>query len=148
MDNINFDQLLKRIEECCLTEDSCGTCQKDQCLVGYCKHCAKECLKSKDEFIDDGFDEIPLTDTKVYDEETTVNTIGFILNQCRNCRLYHDEDCIVNILRSSLEVILFGEPLEYKGSTLVYLDETKSINLEFAQQIFKSFQNHKRGGIK
>ncbi|MFS8501430.1 MAG: hypothetical protein FWJ59_06445 [Caldicoprobacter sp.] len=32
---------------------------------------------------------------KVYDEEQLINAIAFILNKCKNCQLYHDDQCVI-----------------------------------------------------
>src|SRR5690554_6327054 len=99
--------------KCCLTEEVCGACDKDLCLVGYCEQSLITAFKNQDEFIDNGMDGIPYDDTKLYDDEMIINTIGFILNQCKNCQLYHDEECIINIIRSSMEVALLGDYIDY-----------------------------------
>lgn len=138
--NIDFNGLIETVGKCCLSEKTCGTCQKDNCLVGYCKQSLLTSFKQKDEFIDGGMDHIPYADTKLYDEETLINTIGFILNQCKNCQLYHDEECIINIIRSSMEVALLGDHTEYKGSTLMYFSDLGNRNKEMSQKIYAAFK--------
>ncbi len=81
--------------------------------------------------------------TKVYDTDTVINAIGFLLNQCRNCNVYHDEECIINIIRSSLEIILLGDVQTYKGSTLLYLGDIQTVNPAVAGKILHSIQQRK-----
>lgn len=140
--NIDFNGLISEVGKCCLSEDYCGTCNKDTCLVGYCEQSLLTTFKNKDEFLDDGIDGIPYEDTKIYDEDKLTNAIGFILNQCKNCQLYHDEDCIINIIRSSLEVALLGDYIDYKGSTLMYFKDLENKNIEISQRVFKAFNKH------
>lgn len=117
---------------------------REKCLIGYCKSGLLTVLKQKDRFIDDGADNIPYWDVKIYDnQEDMIEAIGFLLNQCRNCNLYHDEDCIINIVRECLEIILFGDSQEFKGSTFVYLNHIKSINSELADKIFEAYNRRK-----
>ncbi|AKL94193.1 hypothetical protein CACET_c06830 [Clostridium aceticum] len=137
---INFEHLIKEVTKCCLGEEQCSSCEKDTCLIGYCKKSLTTSLKQHNEFIDGGMEEIPYNDTKIYDDEMIVDTIGFLLNQCKNCNLYHDEECIINIVRSALEIILLGEAQDYKGSTLFYLGDIKNVNEEIADKIFQAFQ--------
>lgn len=99
------------------------------------------CLKTSEQFIDGEIDNIPLFDTKVFDESSITETIGLILNQCKNCNAYHDEECIINMLRSACEVILFGNPMDYNGSVLLYLDDVKQHNVEVAAKIFEAYKN-------
>lgn len=143
-DSINYEQLITEISNCCLGEEVCGECQNEKCLIGYCKSCLLTVLKQDDRFIDGGADNIPYWDVKVYDNnEDIIEAIGFLLNQCRNCNLYHDEDCIINIVRECLEIILFGDSQEFKGSTFVYLNHIKSINSELADKIFEDYHRRK-----
>lgn len=138
--NINFNGLIEEIGKCCLSEEFCGTCEKEACLVGYCKQSLLTAFKQKDEFIDNGMDDIPYEDTKLYDDERIISAIGFILNQCKNCQLYHDEDCIINIIRCSMEVALLGDHIDYKGSTLMYFSDLGNKNKEISQRIYSAFK--------
>jgi len=140
---INSEILISEIGKCCLGKEVCRECKKEDCLVGYCKKSLMTFLKQNNEFIDGGMKEIPYGDTKMYDNELIVQAIGSLLNQCRNCNVYHDEECIINIVRSALEIIVLGEFQEYKGSTLLYLNDIKNVNSEMADKILQAFQSQK-----
>lgn len=141
---IDLESLVSEIGKCCLSTENCGTCNKEKCLIGYCKKSLLTTLKQQDEFIDGGLSSMPYNDTKLYEEEIIITSIASLLNQCRNCNLYHDEDCIINIVRSALEIIVLGEPQEYRGSTLFYLSDIKNVNPQVADQIYNSFKNKKQ----
>ncbi|OEF97798.1 hypothetical protein BHF68_13245 [Desulfuribacillus alkaliarsenatis] len=138
---INYEELISQLGECCITD--CGICKKDECLVGYCKQSLTSCLKQKDEFLDGGMEGIPYNDSKIYDNDSIINSLASLLLQCRNCNVYHDDECIINITRSSLEIILLGDYQDYKGSTLVYFNDLKSVNKEIADKVLASFQQKK-----
>lgn len=140
---VNIEGLINEVSKCCLGESQCGKCDMENCLIGYCKKVLTTSLKQNTEYIDDGIDNLPYVDTKIYDEVDTTHAIGFLLNQCRNCNLYHDEACIINIIRSALEIILLGEAQEYKGSVLIYLNDIKKINERVAENIFQAFHQIK-----
>lgn len=142
--DINFNSLITSVGKCCLGEKDCGTCSKESCLIGYCKKNLLTCLKTNEQFINGEIDNIPLFDTKIFDESSIVETVGLILNQCKNCNAYHDEECIINILRSSCEVILFGNPKDYNGSVLLYLNDVKQDNAELSSRIYEAFVNAKK----
>ncbi len=144
MSSINYEGLITKIKDVCLTEQSCGMCKQDKCLIGYCKRSLTTCFKDNNDFLDGGLDKLPLSDMKVYDDETVVDSLAFLLQQCKNCNLYHDEDCIINIVRSAFEVILLGDPQEYKGSTLMYLNDIKNVDAHTADRIFAAFQLAKK----
>lgn len=141
---IDYNMLISEISECCLTEKVCEKCRKEQCLIGYSIEGIKTCLKDKVDFLESGMAGIPYSDIKIYDTETIVKALAALLHQCRNCNVYHDEECVINIVRSTFEVILFGEPQEYGGSTLMYLSEIREANPEIAQHVFDVFQQSKQ----
>lgn len=86
---------------------------------------------------------MPYYDTKFYDDADITDVIGYLLNQCRNCNLYHDENCIINIIRSALEIILLGDAQEYKGSVFVYLNDIKKVNEKVAEKIYEAYYRRK-----
>ncbi len=139
MININYDKLIEEVGKCCLSEEYCGTCNKQTCLVGYCEQVLLTALKNNNEFIQDGIEHIPYSDTKLYDDETLIQAIALILNECRNCQLYHDEECIINIIRSCLEIPLLGDYIDYRGSVLMYFMDLNNKNKEISQRIHEEF---------
>lgn len=140
---VDIDSLINKVSKCCLGESQCGICDMKNCLIGYCKKVLTTSLKENTEYIDGGVDNIPYFDTKIYDEVDVTDAIGYLLNQCRNCNLYHDEACIINIIRCALEIILLGEAQEYKGSVLIYLNDIKKVNEKAANNIFQAFHKIK-----
>jgi len=140
---VDIEGLINAISKCCLGEVQCGACDMDNCLIGYCKKMLTTSLKENTEFIDGGIDNLPYYDTRFYDEVDVVDTIGYLLNQCRYCNLYHDEACIINIIRSALEIILLGQAQEYKGSVLIYLNDIRKVNESVAEKIFEAFNLRK-----
>lgn len=141
--NVDIEALINAVSKCCLGEAQCGTCDMDNCLIGYCKKMLTTSLKDNTEFIDGGVENLPYYDTRFYDEVDVADTIGFLLNQCRNCNLYHDEACIINIIRSALEIILLGQVQEYKGSVLIYLNNIRDADEAVADKILEAFNRWK-----
>lgn len=139
MKNINYDSLIEVVSNCCLKETNCESCQKEKCLIGYAKKSIMYALKNNEEFIDEGLEGLPIYDVKTYDEEIALRSIGKMLKQCKNCNVYHDEDCIINIVRSALEIIIFGENHEYEGSVLMYLKSISNHDKEIALKIKEHF---------
>lgn len=137
--DVNFSKLVDKLSPCCLSKDVCGTCERNTCLVGYGTECIKNCMINKVTYVMDGMKNIPVTDLRIYDKGNISNGIVDILKTCKSCRENHFENCIVNVLRSCYEVILFGEEKEYKGSALVYLNELKGYNSEIADQLFQKY---------
>ncbi len=136
---INFSKLVDKLAPCCLSEEVCGNCERNTCLVGYGTECIKNCMINKGTYVIDGMKNIPLSDMKVYDKYNIINEIADILKICKSCKESHYENCIVNVLRSCYEVVLFGEEKEYKGSALIYLNDLKDNNPEIAEQLLQKY---------
>ncbi|GAA0076930.1 hypothetical protein UT300005_13080 [Clostridium sp. CTA-5] len=138
---VNFNELVNKLAPCCLGEEECNGCAKEKCLVGYGKECIKGCLKNKVTYVIDGYKNIPITDTRVYEQETVITAISDILKRCKSCSEEHYENCIINVIRSCYEVSLFGEEQEYEGSAFLYLNNLKNINEEIADKIFERYNS-------
>ena len=142
--DIKFNVLISDLWNCCLTENICNKCKKKDCLIGYCKESLKECVMQDVTYVKEGMQNFPSSDLKLYDNHNLIDGISQILKQCRSCKEDHYDNCIINILRSAYEIILFGEPQDYNGSVLVYLDKIKAINLELSSKIFDTYINLKK----
>lgn len=119
---VSYFNLFKDIGNVCLTQNHCGTCQEKHCLIGYAKESVAECRKADVTYVKDGFSNIPYTDTKgSYDEEHVLTGIAHVLKQCRSCKENHYNDCVLNVVRSCYETILFGESQPFNGSAFAYL---------------------------
>lgn len=138
---INYDQILTYLSQCCLGEDSCGGCDKPSCIVGYAQNCITNCFKEGVTYVEEGSANIPVADLKVYNEETFEKGIAHILRQCRSCKDNHFDNCIVNILRNCYEVGLFGEPQAYEGSNFRYLNQIHNEFPRQAENIIAEFHN-------
>ena len=138
---VNFSKVVDNLCACCLSEDVCGECESSKCLISYGKDCLKYCMINKATGVLAGHKNIPLLDTKLYDQETVIDGIVDILKTCKSCREDHFENCIINIIRNCYEIILTGQEQEYKGSVLLYLNSLKEIDSNLADKIFEKFNS-------
>ena len=76
---INFSKLVDKLAPCCLSEDVCGTCDRNTCLVGYGTECIKNFMINKVTYVMDGMKNIPVTDVKIYDKGNILNGVADIL---------------------------------------------------------------------
>ncbi|EES49844.1 MULTISPECIES: hypothetical protein [Clostridium] len=137
--DVNFNELVNKLAPCCLEEETCSTCTKEKCLIGYGKECIKGCLKNKVTYVENGYGNIPIADTKLYDKDYVITAIADILKRCKSCQENHYDNCIINVLRNCYEISLFGEGQEYQGSAFMYLNGLKSVNEEIADKIFAKY---------
>lgn len=138
---INYDKIITDLSSCCLKEENCGSCDKPSCIVGYAQNCITQCFKESVTYVENGSDNIPVTDFKVYNEEEFEKGIAHILKQCRSCTFNHFDNCIINIIRNCYEVGLFGEIQSYEGSNFRYLNQIHNSHPETADRIIEEFHN-------
>lgn len=138
---VNFGKLVDKLTPCCLSEEVCGGCEREKCIVGYAKECIKNCMINKVTFVIDGSKNIPNTDFKVYEKESFVEGIVETLKTCKNCNEEHFDNFIINILRSLYEIVLIGEELKYEGSTFLYLNKLREIDGSIFDKIFEKYNS-------
>lgn len=138
-EELDDELILKDLGEVCLTTSSCGECAKDQCLIGYAKKCLMDCIKENVTYVENGIDGIPLADTKLFHEEELAKGIADILKLCKSCGEMHFDNCIINVLRSSYEVALFGDVQSYKGSAFAYLSSIGEKELNHVPLVLEEY---------
>lgn len=143
-EEIDLQELFRDLGKICKIEDICGKCAYRACLVGYSKDCAAQCRVNKQTFVSNGYEEIPPLDIRGgYDEYEVLHGIAHILLQCRSCKQNHYEDCILNIIRSCLEIIEFGDSQIYEGDVVSYLMKMKDLHADKASVIASEYTDAK-----
>lgn len=140
--DVNYEILLRDIELNCMTEETCGACQDDGCLIGYTKKCISDSLRDKVTYIEDGVKNIP-HDMRAFDRDRALDAIAHILRQCKSCEEDHFDDCLINVIRSCYEIITMGEEQKYTGSIFMYLSQIKDTYSDEAEHILREFQAFK-----
>lgn len=143
-EELNLLQIFSDLGRICQTEAVCRKCAGRACLVGYSKDCAASCRVKEVTYVDKGFAEIPPADIRGgYDEFEVLHAIAHLLLQCRSCKKDHYEDCIINVVRSCLEVIEFGEEQVYEGDPLSYMMKIRDLDEQKADIIAEEYRLEK-----
>ena len=130
-EEINLIEIFKDLAKICKTEHVCGYCAEECCLVGYSRQCTAQCRIKSQTYVTDGFANIPPNDIRGgYDEFAVLHMISHLLLQCRSCKQDHYDNCIINLVRSCMEVIEFGEEQIYEGDPLSYMIKIACLNSE------------------
>ena len=144
VNELNLLEIFTDLGKVCKTKSVCGNCAEKACLVGYAKNAAAECRIGKYTGIQDGFENIPPSDIRGgYDEYNVLYAIAHLLLQCKDCKEEHYENCLINIVRSCLEVIELGEEQEYKGNVIEYLVDVAKHHPAKAEFIKEEYMMHK-----
>ena len=144
IDELNLLEIFKDLGNICKSPTVCGTCADKSCLIGYAKNSAAECRIAKRTGIVNGFENIPSCDIRGgYDEYDILHAIAHLLVQCKECKEEHYDNCLINIVRSCLEVIEFGEEQKYEGNIIHYLMNISKTNSAKAAIIQEEYMLHK-----
>lgn len=144
MDEINLAEIFKDLGGVCKTPAVCGSCADKKCLVGYARSCTAECRVAKRTGVVNGFEYIPPCDIRGgYDEYNVLYTIAHLLVQCKGCKEEHYDNCLINVVRSCMEVIEFGEEQKYEGNALTYLMKLAQLDPTKADIIREEYMLHK-----
>lgn len=143
-EELDLQEIFSDLGTVCLTEKKCQKCAGKDCMVGYAKYAAAQCRINKQTFVMDGMKNMPPYDIRGgYDEYDVLHAIAHLLQQCRSCKKNHFENCIINVVRSCLEVIEFGDEMEYQGEALPYLMKLSNVNADKAHVIMEEYKLHK-----
>ena len=131
----NVARIKTALQDCCRGDVSCDSCSGKQCLIGFSKIVADYAGVKKTLVIPNGIKMVPSGDFKTYEVDDVARALAIINIECKNCMDNHDDNCIVNIVRSSLEVALTGDHLEFTGNPLMYLMSLTRLNQELGGKV-------------
>jgi len=143
--DVNLDRIQAAVNRCCKTEAECKKCEKVSCLIGYCQ-IALDYSRQKNSFhIPRGNQHIPGHDFRAYYQPDLILALVEVLLQCQGCRDNHEEECVINVTRSALELALLGESLNYEGSALLYLIQVSRLNPDLGKELLQLYERNKSG---
>ena len=119
-DFTDVEESLKNLCENC-GDRGTGRCVKSKCYVGFAERMIDVSKEKSLNSIENGTMLIPVDDMKSYREDLIAEAIARACKVCHECRENHTEDCIVSLVRRSLENAVFRDNTPYKGSVLMYL---------------------------
>lgn len=135
----NLARIKQSLQECCRGDVSCSSCAGKQCLVGFAKIVADYSGVKKTLVIPNGIKMVPQADFKTYEVDQVARALAVINLECKNCMDNHDDNCIINIIRSSLEVALTGDHLEFTGNPLMYIMALGRLNKELGGAVMEHY---------
>ncbi|WP_018084695.1 hypothetical protein [Desulfurispora thermophila] len=138
----DFNALLKPLQDICAQCDlqETGQCQKSACLIGYARK-VLEFARSKNCYnIPGGEQLIPKNDFKPYYHDTIAPALAETCRQCKECRDNHNSDCVIALVRHTLEHCVLPESVDYPGSVFMYLAKIKELNPDLAASLAAAYK--------
>lgn len=142
MAGVNFGKIEGVVNNCCLECES--KCNGKNCLVGYPKIIIEYFNEKHEKDFKDGISKIPNSDIKVYEETALVDGIAETLIQCRECGTNHRKDCVIGIIRASLERALIGDNLDdFKGNAFSHIIQLSQSNSRIGNALLDKYKEKK-----
>jgi len=136
-----LNNLESNVKEIC--SDCChkGTekCNYRNCNIGFTEYVVKNIKENSIQSIEDGENLIPKNDLKYYDEKVIARGIASICRLCKDCNENHSENCVIALIRRSLEYTQLEDKIEYPGNVLMYLMNVSKQKPEFAELIKREY---------
>ena len=115
------------IEDICLGEGKCGNCSGGNCIIGYTKLILKNAREKDEYYIKDNID-IDRLINKDFDKYKVLEALSLIIVDYMRHGLIEDEKFIINQVKKSLETILLGKEIKFKGNLSKYIRNFKKEN--------------------
>lgn len=131
---IELEKIAAPLEKICSHCDDYDSpdCRQSECLVGFSRKVLGFAMQKGLVDIPGASSLIPKKDFKPYYPESVAPTLAQTCLQCKECRDNHDPDCVVALVRSSIENTVLSENINYPGSVFMYLAMIKDNNPDLA----------------
>lgn len=144
VNSVDFTAVSHLVDKCCKTEEECGSCPRNKCLVGFARIVLEYAVQKGVFRIPQGNNLIPQGDFKLYYQADLTEALAEILCQCQNCQDNHQADCVINVARLALELALLGDNQHYSGSAFAYLIETSRKHPEIGTKLLERYKARKK----
>ena len=136
----NLENNVKEIcDECC--HKGSEKCNYRKCNIGFADYVAKNIKNNSTYSIADGESLIPKDDLKYYDERVIARGIASICRLCKECNENHSENCVISLIRRSLEYTQLTDKISYPGNVIIYLMNVSKEKPELAELIKQEYMS-------
>lgn len=140
---VNLAAMDAQMEKFCLNCDFRDTpdCREAACLTGFARKVLKFAASRGILDIPGAAKLLPDQDFKPYYPEMIAAGLAETCRQCRECRDNHSPDCVISLVRRSLENMILTENIDYPGSVFAYLAAVKEKNPDLAAMLAKQLKS-------
>lgn len=131
------NELEEILDDICIGEESCGSCVGDSCLIGYARNILKNARNNENYIIEDTVN-MDLLIKKVYNVNIAIQALGMIVADSIKNGWDKNEHFVVNQVRISLEIVVFGRKLNFSGSLDDYIFDAKKENHNYGSILEKT----------
>lgn len=125
-------QIKEAVDKICLGEEHCKLCKGEECLIGRVKKLLDNYGETK-RISSDKLKEMYKLDKNKFDKEKSIDALSITLLSYLEDNL--EEDSFIDNVRRSLEMIIFGESIPFKGNLDKYFKLIKEKDPIAAQKV-------------
>lgn len=145
VEEVNLNPLEEQLNKICLGCDRYSPdCKESQCLIGFGRKVLRFAAGKKTLDIPGASGLLPQRDFKPYYPEQVAPALAETCRQCRQCRDNHSPDCVIALVRSTLEGALLQESIDYPGSVFLYLARLREQHPDLAALLARELQKAER----
>lgn len=133
-------QLKKAVEEICLGESVCGSCEGSGCLIGFTKRALASATDKGIYILPNEWDKLPKYNRKKFDKSKLVEALSMTLAHYKKYGFDTDRNHVVNKTREALETLVFGEAISFDGDLKKYFKRIKRKNEIMGEKIIHRVQ--------
>ncbi|NLJ78838.1 MAG: TMEM165/GDT1 family protein [Tissierellia bacterium] len=115
------------VDDICLGEHNCGCCSGQDCIIGCIRELLARARYEDEYYIQQDIEFIKLVD-KGFDRDKVIEALSMIIADYMRYGVVEERNFIINEVKESFEIILFGEKIEFDGELQEYIDRVKRFN--------------------
>lgn len=122
------------VEDICLGEEKCGNCSGNNCIVGYTRAILKNARENEEYYVDKNIDLSKLL-RKNFDNDKVIEALALIIKDYIKYGVIEDENFIINEVRRSLELILFGRNIKFDKKPSKYIENIEKVDKGIGEKL-------------
>ncbi|MCY6484623.1 hypothetical protein OW763_09755 [Clostridium aestuarii] len=130
----NLEKILNTI-----CKDCNEHCIPNKCLIGFTLSLINNFKNESIYVVENGRNLIPNKDTHYYEKEIVADAIANICKLCKQCKRNHTKNCIISLIKDSLELTQLAKPISYGGNIITYFNNISNQDTELASLIHSKY---------
>jgi len=131
------NEIKNSVENICLGESECGTCQGSKCIIGFTKRALESSMENGEYILPSEWEQLPKYNKKNFELGKIAEALALIIFDLTKYGYNPDENYVVNKTRQALETIAFGETLVFDGDISRYCKNIKRRNEKLYDRIME-----------
>ncbi|MGF7058013.1 TMEM165/GDT1 family protein [Brassicibacter mesophilus] len=138
-------QLKEAVDNICLGESVCGSCEGKKCLIGFTRRALASATNEGVYILPNEWEELPKYTDKKFDKGKLVEALSMTIAHYIKYGFEEDKNYVVNKTREALETLVFGEIVPFDGDIKKYFKLIKRKNEIIGEKIINRVEEINKG---